>query len=206
MMKLTIPAGSFSAYLFDCDGTIANSMPLHYESWKVALAKWNCPFPEDLYYAWAGIPTPKIIAMLGEKYGIPLPVHALTDVKENIYLSLFPRLEGIPEVLEQIHLQYGKIPLAVVSGSPRESVLQTLTYLDVREKFEVVIGAENYENGKPAPDPFLLAAKMLGVEPSRCLVFEDADLGVQSAESAGMKWVRVAPPWERAKKNAIPKD
>lgn len=199
-MKLTLPEGPFSAYLFDCDGTIADSMPLHYETWKSALAKWNCPFPEELFYAWAGMPTPKIITMLGEKFGISLPVKETTDEKEEAYLQLLPRIEGIPEVIEQILLQYGKLPIAVVSGSPRESVLKTLTYLGLRDKFKVIIGAENYENGKPAPDPFLLAAKQLGVQPSQCLVFEDADLGVQSADAAGMKWVRIAPPWERAKK------
>ena len=87
--------------------------------------------------------------------------------------------------------------MAVVSGSPRESVLKTLEYLGIRDLFPVVVGAEDYPRGKPAPDPFLIAANLLNVPPSECLVFEDADLGIESAIAAGMKWVRIAPPWER---------
>ncbi len=73
-MKLKIPAGAFHAYLFDCDGTIADSMPLHYIAWRSALAEWNCDFPEDLFYAWGGFPVAEIISRLNERQGLKMPV------------------------------------------------------------------------------------------------------------------------------------
>ncbi|MEO6829496.1 MAG: HAD family phosphatase, partial [Acidobacteriaceae bacterium] len=79
----------------------------------------------------------------------------------------------------------------VVSGSPRTSIIKTLKFLGIRDKFAEVIGAEDYERGKPHPEPFLLAAKRLNIPPSRCLVFEDADAGIESAKAAGMSWVKV---------------
>jgi beta-phosphoglucomutase-like phosphatase (HAD superfamily) len=63
-MKLKLPQGSFGAYLFDCDGTIADSMPLHYVAWKKALAEWNCAFDEKLFYAWGGMPVVEIVSTL----------------------------------------------------------------------------------------------------------------------------------------------
>jgi HAD superfamily hydrolase (TIGR01509 family) len=100
-------------------------------------------------------------------------------------------VKPIEEVLAEIHAHHGKIPFAVVSGSPRASVKKTLGVLGLLDLFPVIVGAEDTPKGKPHPDPFLLAAKKLGVDPKKCLVFEDGELGIKSAEAAGMKWVRV---------------
>jgi HAD superfamily hydrolase (TIGR01509 family) len=190
-MKLEIPAGDFHAYLFDCDGTIADSMPLHYNAWKQALAEWNCIYPEDLFYAWGGKPVRKIIADLNAMHGLAMPVDILSARKEALYLVQLPQLKAIPPVLEQVLAQYGKLPLAVVSGSRRDSVVGSLTALGILDKFDTLVCAEDYVHGKPAPDAFLLGAKRLNVEPSKCLVFEDTDLGIQAATAAGMLSVRV---------------
>ena len=196
-MKLKLPAGSFRAYLFDCDGTIVDSMPLHYIAWKTAFSEWNCPFPEDLFYSWGGKPTREIVATLNKMHGLAMPVEALAEHKEELYFKLLPELKAIPEVLEQIEAQHGRIPFAVVSGGRRESVVRSLTALHLLDKFDTIVGAEDYTNGKPAPDAFLVAAARLGVAPKDCLVFEDTDLGVQAATAAGMASVRVAQPHER---------
>ena len=196
-MKLKIPAGTFRAYLFDCDGTIVDSMPLHYIAWKTSLAEYNCVYEEKLFYAWGGRPIREIIGLLNQLQGLDMPVNEVAEKKEEIYLSLLPQLQGIPEVIEHIDAQYGRIPFAVVSGSRRDSVVGSLSALGLLGKFDTLVCAEDYKRGKPAPDAFLLAAERLGVAPSECLVFEDTDLGIEAASAAGMLSVKVPQPFER---------
>jgi HAD superfamily hydrolase (TIGR01509 family) len=197
-MKLNLPPGPFRAYLFDCDGTIADSMPLHYIAWKKALGEWGCTFPEDIFYAWGGKPAAKIISDLNEMQGLNMPVESLAEHKENLYFSLLPELKPIPEVLEIIQAQHGQIPFAVVSGGRRNSVTSSLTTLGLVDRFETIVGAEDYEHGKPAPDAYLIAAARLGIAPKDCLVFEDTDMGIEAATAAGMASVKVASPMERS--------
>jgi len=131
--RLTLPAGDFHAYLFDCDGTIVDSMPLHYIAWKAALAEWSCTFAEDLFYAWGGLPTATIIARLNAQRGLSMPVEDVARRKEDLYYEALPQLQGVPEVLEHIAAQHGRIPFAVVSGSTRESVDASLRTLQLLE-------------------------------------------------------------------------
>src|ERR1700728_4821040 len=105
-MKLQLPQGPFQAYLFDCDGTIADSMPLHYVAWKKALAEWGCAFPEDIFYAWGGMPAAEIVATLGAQQGIAMPSEEVAHRKELLYYDLLPQLQAVPEVLEQIDLNW----------------------------------------------------------------------------------------------------
>jgi HAD superfamily hydrolase (TIGR01509 family) len=197
-MKLELPEGHFRAYLFDCDGTIVDSMPLHYIAWKKALGEWNCAFEEELFYAWGGRPVTEIISALNRMHGLEMPVDAVAKRKENLYFELEDELKAIPEVIEHIEAKHGHIPLAVVSGSRRASVTHSLTALGLLEKFDVLVCAEDYARGKPAPDCFLTAAARLGVDPKDCLVFEDTEMGIKAATAAGMASVRVPPPLERA--------
>ena len=196
-MKLPLPAGTFRAYLFDCDGTIVDSMPLHYIAWKTALAEWNCTFDEELFYSWGGKPVDEIISTLNAMQGLNMPVADVGTRKEGLYYDLLPQLKAIPEVLEHIEAQHGRIPFAVVSGGHVSSVTRSLTTVNLLDRFETLVCAEHYVNSKPAPDAFLLAAERLGVEPRDCLVFEDTDLGISAATAAGMASVRVPAPWER---------
>ncbi len=119
-MKLQLPPGTFRAYLFDCDGTVVDSMPLHYIAWKKALDEWNCPFDEELFYAWGGRPVTEIIGALNQRHGLKMPVEATAERKENHYFHLLPQLKPVPEVLEHIHQQHRRIPFGVVSGSNRD--------------------------------------------------------------------------------------
>jgi HAD superfamily hydrolase (TIGR01509 family) len=196
-MKLQVPAGQFRAYLFDCDGTIADSMPLHYIAWNKALAEWNCHFDEQLFYAWGGKPPAEIITTLNTMHELNMPVEVVAEHKENYYYELLPRLEPVAEVLEHIHAMHGRVPFAVVSGSGRESVTKSLITLNLLDKFDILVGSEDYQRSKPAPDAFLTAAARLGVAAHDCLVFEDTDLGIKAATAAGMASVRVPSPLER---------
>lgn len=196
-MKLQLPAGKFRAYLFDCDGTVVDSMPLHYIAWTKALAEWKCPFDEELFYKWGGMPPIEIAATLNQMQGLQMPVEAVAERKENLYYEQLPDLKPVPEILEHIEDQYGRIPFAVVSGSSRESVMKSLTTVHLLDRFAVLVGSEDYTRSKPAPDAFLVAAARLGVSPGDCLVFEDTEIGIAGATAAGMASVRVPGPLER---------
>jgi beta-phosphoglucomutase family hydrolase len=193
-MKLELPAGSFRAYLFDCDGTIVDSMPLHFKAWKKSLAEYGCEYEEELFYAWGGRPIREIIRMLNEMQGLNMPVEEVAARKEALYHQLVPTVQSIPEVVEHIDAKHGHIPMAVVSGSRRSSVTASLGAVNLLDKFDTLVCAEDYKNGKPAPDAFLLAAERLGVAPADCLVFEDTDLGIEAATAAGMVSVKVPQP------------
>ena len=196
-MQLKIPEGAFRAYLFDCDGTIADSMPLHYRAWKQALGEWNCPFDEELFYAWGGKPPLEIIATLNRMHGLAIPVEMAAERKESLYYAQLEELKPVAEVLEHIEAMQGKVPFAVVSGSTRASIVKTLTAVGLLERFNALVGSEDYTRSKPAPDAFLVAAERLQVAPKDCLVFEDTTLGIEAAKAAGMAAVRVPSPLER---------
>ena len=197
-MKVKIPAGTFGAYLFDCDGTVVDSMPLHYLAWKQALGEWHCDFSEEVFYAWGGLPVAEVISRLNVEHGLKMPVAAVEVRKENLYYDNISRLQVVPEVVEHIEAMYGKIPFAVVSGSTRESVVKSLEVVGLLDKFETLVCAGDYAKSKPDPEPFLLAASRLAVAPAACLVFEDTDMGIQAATAAGMASVKVPSPMERA--------
>ena len=196
-MTLTLPSGSFKAYLFDCDGTIADSMPLHYVAWKQALGEHGCVFPEDVFYAWGGMPTVQIVETLGAQQGIAMTAEEVAHRKELLYYEMLPQLQAVPEVLEQIRLSHGRIPFAVVSGGNRQSVTNSLTTLGILDKFDTLVCSEDYTKPKPDAEPFLVAARRLGVAPEDCLVFEDTEMGIQAATAAGMASVKIMQPWER---------
>jgi HAD superfamily hydrolase (TIGR01509 family) len=192
-VNLKLPLGRFEAYLFDCDGTIVDSMPLHYIAWKKALAEWNCTFDEQLFYAWGGTPTAEIVSLLNKRQGLSMPIEVVASRKEDLYLERISQLKAIPEVVEHIEAQFGRIPFAVVSGNTRESVSASLLSVKLLDKFDVLVCAGDYIRGKPDPGPYLLAAAKLGVAPETCLVFEDADMGIQAADAAGMASVKIPP-------------
>lgn len=172
-------------------------MPLHYLAWKKALSEWNCEFSEKLFYEWGGMPVAEVISTLNRERGLKMPVEEVEHRKESLYYELLPQLKVIPEVVERLEEQYGKIPLAVVSGSRRESVIASLTVVKMLDRFDTLVCAGEYKKSKPDPEAFLLAAEKLHVAPQACLVFEDTDMGIQAAKAGGMAWVKVPPPWER---------
>jgi len=172
-------------------------MPLHYIAWKKALGEWNCEFGEELFYAWGGRPTAEIISTLNQTHGLSMPVESVARRKEDLYFEMLPELKAVPEVLEHIEAQHGRIPFAVVSGSARDSVTASLVTLKLLDRFETLVCAGEYSKSKPDPEAFLLAASKLGVAPMNCLVFEDTEMGIQAATAAGMASVKVPPPWER---------
>ncbi len=191
---LPLPPGDFKAYLFDLDGTVADTMPIHLVTWQTAVREQGGGFPEDLFYALGGVPLPRTVEILNERFGYTLDPHAVANRKEQLYLQQMDHVLPVASVLAHIEASHGTIPFAIVSGSPHATIIHTLRVLGLTDYFPVIVGAEDYTKGKPDPEPFLTAAKLLNVAPADCLVFEDADAGIASAEAAGMQWVRVPSP------------
>ena len=191
---IQLPDGKFDGYIFDCDGTLADSMPLHYKAWCAALKEYQCEFPEALFYELGGVTTERIIEILNERHGHSMDPVQTAKEKEDFFIHMIPEIAPIEPVVALVHELYGKVPMAVASGGKREIVVKTLKALGILEKFDAVIAAEDYLRGKPNPDPFLVAAQRLGLAPAQCLVFEDTETGAEAARAAGMQWVLVPPP------------
>ncbi len=190
-MPLELPAGDFRAFIFDCDGTLADNMPLHFKAWTRAMEDFGGSYPEELFYEWGGVPTADIVKRLNVKFGLSLDVDEVVHRKEHYYREMIPHVAPVHDVVALVREHHGEKPLAVASGGHRDLVERTLHALGIHEMFDAVVAAEDYERGKPAPDPFLTAAARLQVAPEHCLVFEDTNSGVEAARAAGMAWVLV---------------
>ena len=191
---LELPKGDFAAYIFDCDGTLADTMPTHYRAWQEALGEHAAKFSEAMFYELGGVPTARIVEILNERHGLALPVDATVEHKESIFLKLSPQIAAIEPVVSIARALRGKMPMAVASGGHRRIVVNTLRALGIVDLFQTIVCSEDYQRGKPAPDPFLEAALRLGVAPEKCLVFEDTATGIAAAKAAGMQYVLVPPP------------
>ncbi len=191
---LELPPGDFAAYIFDCDGTLADTMPTHYRAWQEALGEHAANFSEAMFYELGGVPTSRIVEIMNERHGLSLPVEATVEHKESVFLKLSPEIAAIEPVVAIAKAFAGRKPMAVASGGHRRIVLNTLRALGIVELFDTIVTAEDYRRGKPAPDPFLEAAMRLGVAPEQCLVFEDTATGIAAAKAAGMQFVLVPPP------------
>ena len=172
--------------VFDCDGTLADTMPLHWRAWQVITTKYKLHFPQDRFYALGGVPSRDILQMLAREQGVTLDHIAAAHEKENAYLPLMAQVEPIHAVVEIAKANYGKIPMAVASGGTQPIIVQVLEHLKIRHLFGAVVTSEMVQNQKPAPDIFIEAARRIGVDPKLCRGYEDTDLGMQAIRSAGM--------------------
>jgi HAD superfamily hydrolase (TIGR01509 family) len=183
------------AFIFDLDGTLADTMPVHFEVWRVIAQRHGLVFPEERFYGLGGMPTPKIAAMLITEAGLTLDPVAVAKEKEQAYvdglMSGALSVRPIETVIEIARACRAEGPLAIASGSSRRLVTHTLESLAITDWFGAVVTAEDTARHKPEPDVFLEAARLLGVEPERCTVYEDTDLGLEAARRAGMTGIDV---------------
>ena len=183
----------FAGVIFDCDGTLADTMPLHYRAWAETMSARGAEFPEPLFYAWGGVPTVRIVELLNERFGYTLDPQETADAKEARYEELLPEARPVERVCALVHEYEDRYPLAVASGGIRRLVVKTVEALGLLLSFQAVCTAEDVEHGKPEPDLFLYAASKLGVAARDCVVFEDSDLGLEAAHRAGMQAVDIRP-------------
>ena len=177
--------------IFDCDGTLADTMPLHWRAWQVIASRHQFRFPQDRFYALGGVPSRDILKMLSEEQGLPLDHLAVAREKEAEYRPLIAQVEPINTVVGVAREHYGRIPLAVASGGTRKIIEQVLEHLGIRPLFAAIVTSEDVVNQKPAPDIFLEAARRIGVPPQFCRAYEDTDLGMRAIRAAGMEAVDV---------------
>jgi beta-phosphoglucomutase family hydrolase len=177
--------------IFDCDGTLADTMPLHWRAWQAITARHRLHLPEDRFYALGGVPSRDILKMLSQEQGIPLDHLMVAREKEAAYLPLIAQVEPINTVVGVARENHGKIPLAVASGGTRKIIEQVLEHLGIRHLFQAIVTSEDVTNQKPAPDIFLEAARQINVLPQFCRAYEDTDLGLQAIRAAGMEAVDV---------------
>jgi beta-phosphoglucomutase-like phosphatase (HAD superfamily) len=177
--------------IFDCDGTLADTMPLHWRAWQVIAARHRLHLPEDRFYALGGVPSREIVKLLSAEQGLGLDHLAVAREKEAEYLPLIAQVEPINAVVGVARASFGKLPMAVASGSTRRVIEQVLERLDIRHLFQVLVTSEDVARQKPAPDIFLEAARRIGVPPQSCRAYEDSDLGMQAIRAAGMEAVDV---------------
>jgi HAD superfamily hydrolase (TIGR01509 family) len=183
------------AFIFDLDGTLADTMPVHFDVWQIFAQRHGFIFPEERFYALGGVPTPRIAAMLIQEAGLDLDPVALAREKEQFYVdALFSgelTIQPIAPVIAIARARRAEGPMAIASGSSRRVVTHTLGTLGIAEWFGAVVAMEDTARHKPEPDVFLEAARRLGVEAARCTVYEDTDLGLEAARRAGMAGVDV---------------
>jgi beta-phosphoglucomutase-like phosphatase (HAD superfamily) len=177
--------------VFDCDGTLADTMPLHWQAWQMITQRHNLHFPQDRFYAYGGVPSRDILKLLAEEQGRLLDHIAVAHEKEETYLQTLAQVVPIDAVVDIAKENFGRIPMAVASGGTQKIIVQVLEHLKIRHLFGAVVTSEMVTNQKPAPDIFLEAAKRIGVDPKFCRAYEDTDLGMQAIRSAGMDAVDV---------------
>ena len=194
-MKLDIPEGDFAGYLFDLDGTLIDTMPLHFVAWREALQRCGLgrELEEDYFYSLGGVPTLLVARRIAEHYGVTLDAARVEQVKEKIYLARLRKATLITPVVEFARRVAKAHPVAVVTGGMPEVAQEALKLTGLDALFPIVVTPADVPpgRGKPAPDMFLFAARRMGVPPKRCLVFEDAEPGLAGARAAGMQVVRV---------------
>lgn len=194
--EIELSAEGFDAVIFDCDGTLVNSMPYHFEAWCEALSLHGAGgiFKEDVFYAMGGRPTKDIVVEINDEYGLKLDPEKVAFSKREAFLQKLNKIELIDEVAAFAESLRGKVPMAIATGGTRMVIEKTLQAVGVSDLFEDVVTADDVKVGKPAPDIFLRAAQLLGVRPEKCLVLEDAPAGVMAAQLAGMSVISIPAP------------
>lgn len=196
MPAIAFPNKKYDGYIFDCDGTLADSMPLHYRAWCAALSQCGATFhfAESLYYSWAGVSTRGVVERLNALHGTTLDPARVAHLKEEIYLQSLDQLRPVPSVRDFARTIARSHPVAIATGGWRRVVRRTLEVIGLDDIFTHIVTPEDVAHGKPAPDMFFKAAELMGVPPSRCVVFEDGQPGIEGARAAGMEVVFIPTP------------
>ncbi|HUE72165.1 MAG TPA: HAD family phosphatase [Pirellulaceae bacterium] len=179
------------ALIFDCDGTLTDSMPVHFLCWQKTMRSHGIEFAEERFYALGGMPSDKIVELLAGELGLSLDCTAVAAQKEQAFLETLHLLEPIAAVVEVARENRGKRKMAVASGGFRHVIEKQLRQVGIYDWFDALVTAEDTPRHKPEPDVFLEAARRLGAAPAECLVYEDSDLGIEAARRAGMPWIDV---------------
>ncbi|MDB5250626.1 MAG: phosphatase [Segetibacter sp.] len=184
--------GDYRAFLYDCDGTLADNMQAHKDSYVRVALDQGVEIDAEIIDEFAGYPIPAVVEEINRRYNSSFDPTEFEKLKSDLFYNEYiETTQPIEYVVNHLKAYAGKLKIGVVSGGSRKMIQKTLEVLGIADLVEVLVCAGETPRGKPYPDPFLLAAQKLGVEPHTCLVLEDGDPGVQAAEAAGMQWVRI---------------
>lgn len=179
--------------IFDLDGTLSDSLPLHIATWNVVGEKYGFIFDPQIIHEMTGRPTIEFAQRVVEQYGLSADPLELVRMKQLSFWSMANLLQPIDEVVSLVKENYGRIPMSVGTGAGRKSALVQLETLDLLKYFDAIVTAEDVTSHKPKPETFLECARLMGVEPKYCQVFEDGVLGIEAAEKAGMMVTDIRP-------------
>ncbi len=177
--------------IFDCDGTLVDTMPLHWQAWNSVCKRHGIVFPEERFYALGGVPSVKILHMLKDEQGLDMDPVAVSREKEEAYIPLMPEAKLIEPIAAIARDAQGRLPMAVGTGGRAKYIKPLLESVGILDWFGAVVTADDVENHKPAPDTFLKAAALIGVPVEECRAYEDTDLGMEAIRAAGMEAVDV---------------
>jgi HAD superfamily hydrolase (TIGR01509 family) len=181
-----------TAVISDCDGSLVDSEPLAGRAWERALAAYGYALTDEDAEASVGLPYPRVHAYFAERVELPAAEPFWGEFSGELFMLIDSELAPFDDAVRAAReLRERGIPVAVASSSPRERLQRTLRRAGLLDAFDVVVAGDEVENGKPAPDMFLLAARRLGVAPEDCVVIEDSPPGVQAGMAAGMHTVAV---------------
>lgn len=184
--------GDYEAFLYDCDGTLADNMQAHKDTYVKVAADHGIEIDDAIIDEFAGLPIPRVIEEINKRYNCDFDPQTFERLKYDLYYNEYiQHIKPVQHVTDHLLAHAAKVKIGVVSGGSPEAIRKTLEILNLSSHVEALVCAGDTERGKPFPDPFLLAAEKLGVQPSSCLVFEDGEAGVKAAEAAGMDWIRI---------------
>ena len=186
MSKIIEIKKNIKALIFDCDGTLADTMPTHMKAWKKSLADCGGVFRLEFFDSLKGMDDEEIVVEYNKKFHTMLNPKQVVDRKHEYFLQDIHLIQPVKPVVDVFYRCQGKLPMAVVSGGRRALVFRTLETIHLKKYFEVILTADDPVRPKPAPDIFLEAARRLEVAPRLCQVFEDGDVGLKAAQTAGM--------------------
>ena len=185
MKKLSVDPRA-KALIFDLDGTLVDSMPLHFEAWKEVCATKGLDFSEEEFYALAGVPSDRIFEIINERHGTDFDPQRDSHLKEEIYLKKIDQLKPIDVVFDLAKANHGKLPMSIGTGSPGKHSWEAVRALGLDKYFDILVSKNDVKQGKPHPETFLMCAEAMNISPEFCQVFEDGDPGLQAARTAGM--------------------
>ena len=191
--RFSPPTRDYDGYIFDCDGTLVDSMILHFRAWRAAFQQHSASFDFDwpLFVSRAGMPLEQTVEALNDQFSTGLDPKRVVAVQLATYRTLLAEVRAIEPVVAFARQVGQRAKLAVASGGQRPEVEESLRNIGILHLFDVIVAGNEVSRGKPDPEILLRCAEALGLEPARCLVIEDGELGIEAARRAGMDWVRV---------------
>ena len=192
------PTAPYKALIFDCDGTLADTLPVHFQTWVKSLQAVGVDISKDWYYKYCGTSAEEMLQLLMDLSDYQFDTVPVIAERQALYRSLISTVKEVQAVADIVRAHHSKIPMAVASGGERAVLEATLDNINLRQFFDVVVSVDDVEKGKPEPEIFLLASQKLGVAPQDCIVYEDSNEGLEAARRAGMRSIDVRVLWQDA--------